>query len=170
MHGWQPASSRPPVCSLCVFTAPCVCDHGPRVGVTAPCMCMFTAPCVGVCVCSLPPVCVHCPLCVCAFTAPCVCVHCPLCVFTAPYVCVFTAPCVCVHCPLCVCVHCPLCVCVHCPLCVCVHCPLCVYSHPLCFLLSFLVWGSGWFERTHLGRPECVLIFISMDSLSWCYQ
>jgi len=150
MHGWQPASSRPPVCSLCVFTAPCVCDHGPRVGVTAPCMCMFTAPCVGVCVCSLPPVCVHCPLCVCAFTAPCVCAC--------------TAPCVCIHTP---CVS---------------FCRswfgalaglrelIWVALNACSFLLAWIHFHGAINESTHLGCPECVLILISMDSLSWYYQ
>ena len=38
------------------------------------------------------------------------------------------------------------------------------------FISAWIHFHGSINESTHLGRPECVLIFISMDSLSWYYQ
>jgi len=143
-------------CPLCVFTAPYVCVR------SLPPVCVFTAPCVcslpPMCVCSLPPVCVFTAPCVCVFTAPCVCA------FTAPCVCACTAPCVCIHTP---CVS---------------FCRswfgalaglrelIWVALNACSFLLAWIHFHGAINESTHLGCPECVLILISMDSLSWYYQ
>jgi len=37
------------------------------------------------------------------------------------------------------------------------------------FLLAWIHFHGTINESTHLDRPECVLILIRMDSLSWCY-